>query len=97
MPNDLVLLAAQIFPAVVVWQSARRKVDGFSIKDSTYFQFEHLYALPLIPPLPAASLATLAEHILPVLLVAGLFARASAFGLLVMTLVIQLLCIQRLG
>jgi putative oxidoreductase len=34
-------------------------------------------------------LATIAEHVLPVLLVLGLLTRLSALGLLVMTLVIQ--------
>jgi putative oxidoreductase len=90
MPIELVLLAARIFPAIVFWQSARTKVEGFQIKDSTYFLFEHVYALPVIPPVPATILATVAEHVLPVLLVLGLFSRISALGLLVMTAVIQL-------
>jgi putative oxidoreductase len=89
VPMDLVLLAARVFPAVVFWMSARTKVDGFAIKESTWFLFEHVYALPLIPHAWAAVLATLAEHALPVLLVAGLFSRISALGLLVMTAVIQ--------
>jgi putative oxidoreductase len=89
-PQDVVQLSARIFPAVVFWQSARTKVDGFSIKDSTYFLFEHVYALPIIPPVPAAVLATVAEHVLPVLLILGFFARLSALGLLIMTAVIQI-------
>ncbi len=91
IPQDLVTLAARIFPAVVFWQSARTKVDGFSIKDSTWFLFEHVYALPLIPPAVAAVMATMAEHVLPVLLILGLFARFAALGLLIMTAVIQFL------
>lgn len=90
IPHDLFALAARLFPAVVFWQSARTKVEGFTIKDSTYFLFEHVYALPVIPSAWAAVLATLAEHILPVLLVLGLLARFSALGLLVMTAVIQI-------
>jgi putative oxidoreductase len=90
VPQDLVALAARLFPAVVFWQSARTKVDGLTIKEQTYFLFEHVYALPLIPPAPAAVLATVAEHVLPVLLILGLFSRLSALGLLVMTAVIQL-------
>jgi len=89
-PYDLLALGARIFPAVVFWQSARTKVDGFSIKDSTFFLFEHVYDLPLIPPEWAAVLATLAEHLLPVLLLLGLLSRLSALGLLVMTAVIQI-------
>lgn len=91
VPQDAVLLAARIFPAIVFWLSARTKVDGLTIKDSTFFLFEHVYALPLIPPAPAAVLATVAEHVLPILLIAGLFARFSALGLLIMTAVIQFL------
>jgi putative oxidoreductase len=90
VPTDIVALAARIFPAMVFWQSARTKVEGLTIKESTYFLFEHVYALPLVPPAPAAILATLAEHVLPVALVLGLFARASALGLLIMTAVIQI-------
>lgn len=90
IPQDLVALAARLFPAVVFWQSARTKVEGFTIKDSTFFLFEHVYALPVIPPAWAAVLATIAEHVLPVLLVLGLLARVSALGLLVMTAVIQI-------
>lgn len=90
VPQDLVALAARLFPAAVFWLSARTKVDGFTIKDQTYFLFENVYALPLIPPAPAAVLATVAEHVLPVLLILGLFSRLSAVGLLVMTAVIQI-------
>ena len=90
LPHDVVAVAARIFPAVVFWQSARTKVDGLTIKDSTYFLFEQVYALPLIPPAIAAQLATAAEHLLPVLLVLGLFARVGALGLLGMTAVIQI-------
>lgn len=87
--TDLAGLALRVFPAAVFWQSGRTKVDGLSIKDSTWFLFEHEYALPLIPPGAAAVLATAAEHLLPVLLALGLFARLAALGLLAMTAVIQ--------
>lgn len=90
VPQDLVALAARVFPAVVFWQSARTKVEGFTIKDSTYFLFENVYALPVIPSAWAAVLATLAEHMLPVLLILGLLSRFSALGLLIMTAVIQI-------
>ena len=90
IPHDIVALAARIFPAVVFWQSGRTKVEGITIKDSTWFLFQDLYALPLIPPGWAAVMATVAEHLLPVLLLLGLFSRLSALGLLVMTAVIQI-------
>ena len=90
IPHDLVALAARLFPAVVFWQSGRTKVEGLAIKDSTWFLFQDLYALPLIPPAWAAVMATAAEHVLPALLVLGLLSRFSALGLLVMTAVIQI-------
>ena len=89
LPEPAVLLAVRFFPAMVFWQSARTKVEGFAITDSTYFLFEQVYALPVIPPAVAAVLATVAEHVLPVMLVLGLFTRLSALGLLAMTAVIQ--------
>lgn len=89
IPADLVALGLRIFPALVFWQSGRTKVDGLAIKDSTWFLFENEFALPLIPPEVAAVMATVAEHVLPVLLIAGLMTRLSAAGLLVMTAVIQ--------
>jgi putative oxidoreductase len=90
IPNDLVAFMLRVFPAVVFWMSGRTKVEGFSIKDSTWFLFEQEYALPLIPSDLAAVMATLAEHILPILLVLGLLTRLSATGLIVMTAVIQI-------
>ena len=91
IPDDVVALALRVFPAMVFFQSGRTKVDGaFSIKDSTWFLFEHEYALPLIPSNMAAVLATAAEHVLPILMILGLATRLSAFGLLGMTAVIQI-------
>lgn len=89
LPEDLPALAARLFPAAVFWMSGRTKVEGVSIKPSTWALFEDLYALPLIPAHWAAVMATAAEHLFPVLLVLGLFTRFSALALLGMTLVIQ--------
>lgn len=90
LPDAPIALMCRVFPALVFSQSGRTKVDGFSIKDSTWFLFEHEYALPIIPHEWAAVLATMAEHLLPLLLVFGLFTRFAALGLLGMTLVIQI-------
>lgn len=91
IPRDVVSLALRIFPAMVFLQSGRTKVEGlFSIKDSTWFLFEHEYALPLIPSNIAAVMATTAEHLLPALMILGLVTRLSALGLLGMTAVIQI-------
>jgi putative oxidoreductase len=91
IPWDAVALALRLFPAIVFLQSGRTKVEGlFSIKESTWFLFEHEYALPLIPPNLAAVLATTAEHLLPALMIIGLGTRFAALGLLGMTAVIQI-------
>lgn len=90
-PHALIALGARIFPAAVFWLSGRTKVDGFSLKNSTFFLFEHEYALPIIDPALAAYLATMAEHVFPVLLVIGLATRYAALSLLIMTAVIQFL------
>ena len=82
-------LALRLFPAAVFFASGRTKVEGLTIKPATYFLFENEYALPLIPPHLAAVGATLAEHLLPVLLMLGLMTRGAAVGLLAMTVVIQ--------
>jgi len=90
VPLDLVRLALRLFPALVFLQSGRTKVEGFTIKPSTYYLFEQDYALPLIPPDLAAVLATSAEHLLPALMIAGLFTRFAALGLIGMTAVIEI-------
>jgi len=90
IPADAVQLALRVFPALVFWQSGRTKVDGLAIRDSTFFLFEHEFALPLIPHQWAAVLATVAEHVLPLLMIVGLMTRLSALGLLGMTAVIQI-------
>jgi putative oxidoreductase len=91
IPQDAVALALRIFPAMVFWQSGRTKVEGlFTIKDSTFFLFKEEFALPVIPSDLAAILATTAEHVLPALMILGLFTRFSALGLLTMTGVIQI-------
>ena len=75
----------------IFFNSARTKVDGFlTLKTSTFFLFEHEYALPIIPFKWAAYMATYAEHVFAVLVLIGLATRFSALALLVMTAVIQI-------
>ena len=90
IPRDLVQLAARLFIGIVFWQSARTKVDGLMIKDQTYYLFENIYNIPLIPADWAAVMATIGEHSLSVLIILGLASRFSAVGLLVMTAVIEI-------
>ena len=90
LPWDAAALALRVFPAAVFFASGQTKLDGWRIADSTWFLFQHEYALPLIRSDIAAVAATVAEHVLPALLVLGLCTRLSALGLLAMTAVIQI-------
>lgn len=91
--ESLVLLVVRVALAGIFWRSGRTKVEEGSwleITDSTYFLFEYEYSgVPLLSPDIATPLATYAEHLFPILLVAGLATRFSALSLLIMTLVIQ--------
>jgi len=90
LPEWPIALLARWSVAYTFWSSGRSKVSGFlDISQSTFFLFEHEYALPLIPYQVAAHMATYAEHFFPVLLILGLFTRFAALALLVMTVVIQ--------
>ena len=48
LPWDAAALALRVFPAAVFFASGQTKLDGWRIADSTWFLFEHEYALPLI-------------------------------------------------
>ena len=89
-PHSLLALVNRVALAGIFWLSARTKVEGwFTVSDSAYALFREEYKLPLLPPELAAQMATVAEHVFPMLLVLGLFTRLSALALLGMTLVIQ--------
>jgi putative oxidoreductase len=91
IPPSALLLLARVSVASIVFLSGRTKVEGmFTIKAATYQLFEYEYALPLIPPETAAQVATVSEHLFPLLLILGLGTRLSALALLGMTAVIQL-------
>lgn len=88
---DITQLALRLGLAGIFWSAARTKVEGvMTISDNTIFLFAEEYRLPLLSPEFAAHLTTYAEHLLPLALVLGLGTRAAAFGLLVMTLIIQI-------
>ncbi len=90
IPYSIIALLSRVAVANVFWRSGQTKVEGFHIRDATFFLFRDEYKVPLLPPDLAAYVATVAEHVFPVLLVIGLASRLSAAGLLGMTLVIQL-------
>ena len=89
--SPLALLVLRLPVAVVFWRSGRTRVEGwniFDITDSQAFLFEYEFGMPF--PILTSHLTAIAEHVLPALLVLGLFTRLGAFGLLTMTMVIQL-------
>ena len=92
LPESLVLAFVRVVLAGVFWRSGQTKVvegSWFTLTDTTYELFRTEYAGVPLPPEFAAVMANAAEHILPALLLVGLFTRFSALGLLGMTLVIQ--------
>jgi putative oxidoreductase len=105
LPYDPIALLARVAIAGVFWRSGQTKVEGFAldlvegnvllgwprVSDTAVALFRDEYRLPLLSPQWGATLAALGEHLLPALLLVGLATRLSATGLLVMTLVIQLL------
>ena len=90
IPQDFIALLSRVAIADIFWRSGQTKVEGFSIREETFFLFREEYKVPVLPPDLAAYLATFAEHAFPVLLLIGLATRLSALALLGMTLVIQL-------
>ena len=85
------LLSIRIFVALVFYRSGLTKIANM---DSTVLLFEYEYALPLISPVLAAYAATFSELVFSALLMVGLFTRAAALPLIIMTLVIQFLVFQ---
>jgi putative oxidoreductase len=91
LPSSLLLLIQRLGIAAIFFQSGRTKVEGwFTIPDTTYELFRYEYAGVPLPPEFAAVMATVGEHVFPILLVLGLFTRLSALALLGMTLTIQI-------
>lgn len=91
LSESAVLFFVRIAAGHVFWASGQTKVEGLALRPETIDLFRDEYRLPLISPELAAPLAALAEHLLPALLVIGLFSRFAALGLIGMTLVIQFL------
>lgn len=104
IPDSLIAVIGRFSIAAVFWLSGQTKIEGLAIdlvhgqfslgiprlSDSAVALFQEEYALPLLPPVVAATMAAFAEHLFPVLLLLGLATRFSALALLGMTLVIQL-------
>lgn len=90
LPLSLLLLIQRLGIAAIFFLSGRTKVEGwFTITDSAFELFRTEYAGVPLPPELATVMATVSEHLFPVLLVLGLCTRLSALALLGMTLTIQ--------
>ena len=88
--HSVLALGARIGVGSVFFLSGRTKVDGLlTVNESAVTLFQEEYKVPVLPPEIAAHMAAYAEHLLPLLLFAGLATRLSALGLLGMTAVIQ--------
>ena len=98
VPDSLVSLALRFGLAVPFFKSGLTKWSGFGqLSDSTVLLFEEEFKFHILgkiydypSPQMMAYGAGIAEILLPILLALGLFGRFAAFGLLVMTAVIQL-------
>ena len=98
LPHAVVSLALRLALAIPFWKSGLTKWDGFLVLSQTpVLLFANAFKLHLLGkaydypfPLIAAWASSIAEIILPILLVLGLFTRFAALGLLIMTALIQL-------
>ncbi len=91
IPEAIALLLARLGLAGIFWRSARTKVEEGSwlqMRELTVDLFRDEYGMPF--PEITGLIATYAEHILPIMIVLGLFTRIGATGLFIMTMVIQL-------
>lgn len=89
IPLLVIALLARVIIGLVFFRSGLTKIDGFALRDATFFLFESEYRVPLLPPVLAAYMATTAELTMPILIWLGLGTRFAATALLGMTLVIQ--------
>lgn len=105
VPPSMLALLARFSIAAVFWKSGQTKIQGLAIdivsgdftlgwprlSESVVPLFKDEYHLPLVAPDIAASMAAVAEHVFPLLILLGLATRLSALALLGMTMTIQLL------
>ena len=77
-------MGLKLWVANVFFKSGLTKIESF---DTTLMLFEDEYAVPLLSPVFAAYVGTIAELVLPVMLVIGLGGRAIPFALFVFNIV----------
>jgi len=98
IPGWIPQLVLRVTVAIPFWKSGVTKWDGFlQVSPSANYLFAnefklHLFGAEIAYPAPAlmAFSSGVGEILLPVMLVAGLSTRFAAFGLLIMTGIIQL-------
>lgn len=98
IPASLPLLVLRLALAVPFFRSGLTKWDGFlTLSPGARYLFTEEFKLHLLgtslsypTPILMATLAGVGEIVLPILLVAGLFTRFAALGILMMTAIIQL-------
>jgi putative oxidoreductase len=86
IPYSVIALVARAAAVTVFWRSGTEKLGDWS---ATLALFENEYRLPLLPPHPAAYMATTMEIGGSVLLFLGLGSRLAALMFLGMTTVIE--------
>jgi putative oxidoreductase len=86
IPYWLIAIPLRIAVADVFWSSALTHVANWQ---TTLYQFENDYQVPLLPPTLAAYLAVTIESVTPPLRVLGLATRFASLILLGMTTVIE--------
>jgi len=99
MPDALLAVSARVAIFIVFWSSVQNRLNGgtvlgqkwqfWNISGTTRLLYEHDYALPLIPSALAAYILTITQFFLSLFILVGLLTRISAFGLLLITLIIQ--------
>ncbi|MDA8248594.1 MAG: DoxX family protein [Rhodospirillales bacterium] len=86
IPYWLIAIPLRLAVADVFWNSALTHAANWQ---TTLYQFENDYQVPLLPPALAAYLAVAIEFTTPPLLVLGLATRLASFVLLGMVAVIE--------
>jgi len=83
-PQDILLLGLRLWLAWIFLKSGLLKFQSWEV---TLELFAYEYAVPVLPPVWAAVMATAAELLLPPLLALGVLTRPVAMGLLVLNVI----------
>ena len=87
-PHNALALLARLGVAAIFWRAGMDKMTNWAISGETYEAFINKYDIPLFSSAIGAEMATLVEHVSPVLILIGLAARAASTSLIAVTLVI---------